>query len=235
MKHRIEAYSDMGGRTNNEDAVAVVEGTRGTLLIVADGLGGHDCGEVASALAIDTLRYYFLDENIPFDPSAAISAANAAVCRKQAESGQKMKTTVSVAWIGAAKTVLAHVGDSRIYAFYDRRVVFQSIDHSAAQMAVLLGEINRADIRSHPDRNVLTRALGGTPEVKVDVTELPNAAYDALLLCTDGFWEYVPEREMCVLQALAATPNEWLQHMRKVLAARVPPKHDNHSAIAFMK
>lgn len=235
MTYQWDAYTSIGGRKNNEDAVAVLEGARGVLLLVADGLGGHDCGEAASALTIETIRCRFADVTRPFDLSEALCEANTAVRAKQRESGLQMKTTVCAAWLCGDKTVFAHVGDSRIYAFFDRQVVFESLDHSASQMAVLLGEITRDDIRTHADRSVLTRAIGGAEQVKPDVTVLSTDAYDALLLCTDGFWEYVLEREMGVLQAAGNGAKGWLTAMRALHASRVPPKHDNNSAIVLMK
>ena len=232
MKYLCESYTDKGGRENNEDSLLVFGSPNGILLVVADGLGGHECGEVASGIAVDTLREEFARE--PFDPVSAIKLANSRILQRQAETGKEMKTTVCAAWINGG-VQLCHVGDSRIYALRAGDIVYQSVDHSASQMAVTVGEITPAEIRNHPDRNKLVRALGVGEEVKVDSVCLADDGYDALLLCTDGFWEYVLEDEIVSSLASADSPETWLSAMRALLPARVPEGNDNNTAIVLMR
>ena len=234
MKYLCDSYSDIGGRENNEDALLVFGSPNGILLVVADGLGGHDCGEVASGIAVDTLKWEFSAEG--FDPVSAIKLANSRILEKQAESGLAMKTTVSAAWINNDGGVwLCHVGDSRIYAFMDGAIVYQSLDHSASRMAVAVGEITLAEIRNHPDRNKLIRALGADGEVKVDSFMLEGGRFDSLLLCSDGFWEYVLEDEMIATRLRNTDPAVWLSEMRRILTPRLPEGADNNTAVVLIK
>lgn len=234
MKCLVDYYSDVGGRSNNEDSCFVDMGERGLLLIVADGLGGHDMGEVASAMAVNCIRDdFFGDED--FDIVSSIARANAIILEKQRETGLKMKTTLSIAWVKSFRTVLAHVGDSRIYAFKEDSILFQSADHSSSGVAAAAGDITLDMIRSHPDRNILTRAIGGNENVRADITELNTADFDSLLICSDGFWEYVLEKEMIAEKNSCDSPDKWIEKMRSILRTRVPKNHDNNTCVALMK
>ena len=229
-------YSDVGGRENNEDA-ALALGDRGRYLFaVCDGLGGHECGEVASAMAVEELKRQFEDGNTPFDPVRAISDANLKILKKQREDGKKMKTTVALAYINGNVTTVAHVGDSRVYLFCGNRIVFQTVDHSASQLAVASGEIQPSQIRHHEDRNILTRALGANENMKSEKVEMPTNMIDALLISSDGFWEYVYEEDMLTQLERSEQPSKWLSGMREIHDRSVPPRHDNHTAVvAFVK
>lgn len=144
-----------------------------------------------------------------------------------------MKTTVTLLAISGMKAAWAHVGDSRIYHFLDGELVHQTRDHSASQIAVMLGNITEAEIRFHEDRNRVYRALGQDGELKVDTHFEPlSPGRHAFLLCTDGFWEYVLEREMEKDLAASYGPEDWIEHMRSRLSARVPAGNDNNSAAA---
>ena len=232
MNCTYACYTNVGGRENNEDAVLAVESRGRYLFAVADGLGGHECGEVASNIAVTELKRQFNDASTPFDPVLAVNAANMAILREQAQTGKKMKTTVVLAYVEGDRTVLAHVGDSRGYLMSDNRIVFRTLDHSASQLAVTMGEITPAQIRHHIDRNVLLRALGAVENLKVDVTEIPTEDIDTILLCTDGFWEFVLEEDMLETLEKSSKPAKWLNKMKAIHDGRVPEKHDNHTAAA---
>lgn len=226
-------YSDVGGRSNNEDACLAKKISNGYLFIVADGLGGHGDGEVASYSAVNSIKEYMLNndsENI----AEAIYFANNVVLDKQLKHSSKMKTTVALAYVTEKKTVIAHVGDSRVYAFKDNRIVYQTIDHSASQLAVSVGEIRPEEIRNHDDRNVLLRALGASDDIKVEISEIQNNEYDSLLLCSDGFWEYVLEAEMENELLSSKSSDKWLYKMRTIQLSKAPQKCDNNTAIAVM-
>ena len=144
-----------------------------------------------------------------------------------------MKTTITFLAVNGMKAAWAHVGDSRIYHFLDGRLVSRTRDHSASQIAVMLGTITEDQIRFHEDRNRVYRALGQDGELKVDTHFEPlRPGRHAFLLCTDGFWEYVYEEEMAEDLAAAASPEDWLARMRARLAARVPDNNDNNTAAA---
>lgn len=235
MECIFDSYTDVGGRDNNEDSLYIGETDNEWLFVVADGLGGHASGEIASAIAAEKLKEHFSISDSEFDLEEAIRAANREILHKQLESGKKMKTTVAVAWIKNEKTTFAHVGDSRIYAFLNSAIVFQSIDHSASQMAVSIGEIKPAEIRNHNDRNILTRALGVTENIRIDKTVFDTSAFDSLLICSDGFWEYVLEGEMCKHRSTSKNPDVWLYKMREEMTGRIPEYNDNNTAIAVIK
>ncbi len=233
MRYLIDSYTHVGGRSNNEDSFKACKSSKGLLLVVADGLGGHDSGEVASSLAVDSLCNDFKLET--FDLEEAIRSVNQKIVEKQNETGLKMKTTIAVALIKEDKSSFAHIGDSRIYTFKDGSIVFQSLDHSASQMAVSIGEIKPEEIRNHPDRNILTRALGVSDTIKVDITELNTDEFDSVLLCTDGFWEYVIEDEMTKHRYSSKNPDVWIYKMREELTRRMPANNDNNTAIAMIR
>ncbi len=226
-------YSDVGGRTNNEDAYLSKKIENGYLFIVADGLGGHDDGEMASYSVVNAVKDYLV-ENSSENIAEAIQYANSAVLSLQSKHSSKMKTTIALAYVTEEKTIIANVGDSRVYAFKKDRIVHQTVDHSASQLAVSVGEIQPNEIRNHVDRNVLLRALGASDEVKVEITELDNSKFDALLLCSDGFWEYVLEEEMESELAVSKAADKWLYKMRAIQLSRAPEKCDNNTAIAVI-
>lgn len=226
-------YSDVGGRANNEDSFLLKKISNGYLFIVADGLGGHDDGEMASYSAVNSIKEYLVNNEVG-SVSEAVCFANSKVVEMQAKHSSKMKTTVALAYVTDSKTVIAHVGDSRVYAFKNGSIVHQTVDHSASQLAVSVGEIRPEDIRKHEDRNVLLRALGASDNVKVEVAEIGINDFDALLLCSDGFWEYVLETEMESELMCSKSADKWLYKMRAIQLNRAPARCDNNTAIAVM-
>ena len=226
-------YSDVGGRANNEDAFLAKKISKGYLFIVADGLGGHSDGEVASCSAVNAIKDYMVN-NDSENVAEAIYQANNTVLDLQEKHSSKMKTTIALAYVNETKTVIAHVGDSRVYAFKNGKIVHQTVDHSASQLAVSVGEIRPEDIRHHEDRNVLLRALGANDNVKVEITEIRTDAFDALLLCSDGFWEYVLESEMESELMFSKAADKWLYKLRSIQLQRAPERCDNNTAIAVL-
>lgn len=233
MRYVYQGYTDKGGRAENEDIYACGKSTHGYLFLVADGLGGCGKGEIASGLVCREILRQFKNET-EFDLIHAIFDANALLLAKQKELGIKMKTTLAAAWIREGTTLLVHVGDSRIYAFDQFRIVFQTEDHSAAWLSIQ-AESSKADVRNMEDRNVLTRALGMGEEVQLEQQEIKNTQYERLLLCSDGFWEFVMENEMLELRKRLQSPGRWLNELRLVLKSRIGSDNDNNTAIAVMK
>ncbi len=225
-------YSDIGGRPNNEDSYLNKKMDDYSVFVVADGLGGHNDGEVASYIAVKSIEESMV-ENANDDVFAAIEYANARVLAQQEKTMTKMKTTIAMALIKDEETIIAHVGDSRVYAFRNGKVIFQTKDHSASQMAVAVGEITLEEIRNHDDRNILTRVLGATDEIKIDAVSITNDQYDALLICSDGFWEYVLEDEMEETLSGSDSAINWLYKMRSIQANRAPDNCDNNTAIVI--
>ena len=131
-----------------------------------------------------------------------------------------------------------YVGDSRIYQFRKNKVLLRSSDHSIPQYLVNIGEIKERDIRHHPDRNKLLRVMGSeweTPRYQRLKLEEPECG-DAFLLCTDGFWEWIEEKDMERFLKRASCSEEWLNTMKKFIYARGRGNRmDNLSAIAIMR
>ena len=231
---KISRYTDQGRREKNEDSLLLTETEASALAVVADGLGGHADGEIASQQAVQTLQR-LLQNRLP-DPqllTEAIRQASRDILSLR-KNGSNMRTTVAALWLGAEQAVAAHVGDSRIYQFRDGQIIYQSVDHSVAQMSVLMGELRQEELRGSKDRNKLIRALGGEEPPKVDCCCLTVAPGDRFLLCSDGFWEPVTEQAMLEDLARTQTAGQWLGEMKERVLLASDPLQDNHSAIAVL-
>lgn len=191
-------------RSTNEDAFLLAP----PLFAVADGLGGHQAGEVASKLAIDALL-----ESSPRSADAkalgrAVRRANEAVMRA-ASSGQGragMGTTLTAALIEGRRIAIAHVGDSRAYLLHNGVLHQLTEDHSVVADLVRQGKITREESRVHPSRSVITRALGTDPDMLPDTFELEASSGDRLLLATDGLTSMVSDDEIERTLTSAPTP-----------------------------
>lgn len=229
-------YTSAGGRTVNEDSCAIFEKGAVTCAVVADGLGGHGSGDIASGLAVDRMGTFFEAEAEvePNDLSAWFQQINEEIYEKQSRTC-RMKTTLAVLVADATKgkCFWAHVGDTRIYHFVEGSFASMTFDHSVSRMAVLAGEITMEQIRHHLDRNRLLRSIG-QEEVRVELSEAVDVVRGnhAFLLCTDGFWEYVEESEMETALREAADPEQWLERMTSLLELRVDGTNDNNTAVA---
>lgn len=237
MSFLTASYSGKGGRPLNEDSIYYNQIDDKYIAIVADGLGMHGGGDIASAAVVDTISKKFLDKASieKEDICEYFSDANCAVLEKQTTSC-KMKSTAAALFSKNNQLVFAHVGDSRLYHFSRGKKLYQSFDHSVSQMAVVSGEIDASQIRFHEDRNRLLRALGGSEDVRPEIVQsqsLVNTG-DAFLLCSDGFWEYVLESEMEIDLTKSETPEQWLSFMLKRVGNRIDGKNDNISAIAII-
>ena len=230
------ALTRAGAREVNEDACHFRDGC----WVVADGLGGHGGGEVASQLAVDGFLATW-DPRAPLTAAAlttGLAAAAAAIHARQAQDARLsgMRTTL-VALASDGETALwAHVGDSRLYILRDGRVHFQTADHSVPQALVRAGELTPAEVRHHPDRNRLLRVVGDGKPLRPDLAASPFAVRpgDAFLLCSDGLWESVTEGEMEVALAKATDAADWVQHMELCLRRRAAPSQDNYTALAIL-
>ncbi|MCR4645124.1 MAG: protein phosphatase 2C domain-containing protein [Oscillospiraceae bacterium] len=230
MELHVASYSDAGGREQNEDSILTAEQDSCGLFVAADGVGGYAEGAVASQTAVQMFADAFREKGAQTDLQDVLLAVNSRL--RQEASGRRRLTTAAAVLVTPERITLAHVGDSRIYAFRDGELIQRSLDHSVAQMAVFRGEITPDGIRTHEDRCVLTQALGGYETIRPELSELSAGEADALLLCTDGFWEYVLEADMTRTLTETQTPEAWLAAMRALLSERVPVYNDNNSAVA---
>jgi len=204
MKVLCEARSDVGRkRRGNEDALFLNPEQR--LYVVADGMGGHAAGEVASRVAVDAINEFVtltggdeeitwpfgLDDSISYEGNrlkTAIRHANRRVLEATRESAEYegMATTVAAVLVDGDTAHLAHVGDSRIYVWSEGEISQLTNDHSWVNEQIQSGVISAEQARSHPLRNVVTRALGGRSDLVVDV----------LLLCSDGLTTMVGDEDI---------------------------------------
>lgn len=241
MNHKnisVAFYSDTGGRPVNEDMAAHFRSEKLFVAIVADGLGGHGKGETASRAAVATVLADF-NELAPLSVAKVETLCqkiNRSVLKLQAQRDH-MKTTVAMALIDSRTLIFAHVGDSRVYHFRNGAVLYQSMDHSVSQLAVLTGEIQPEEIRFHVDRSKLLR-VAGMPETEfratVHLSETKLCPGDGLLLCSDGFWEHLTEPAMLRALGQSRDAADWLERMRRSLQRKHIKNQDNHSAIAVM-
>ncbi|HEU4324895.1 MAG TPA: protein phosphatase 2C domain-containing protein [Roseiflexaceae bacterium] len=214
------------------------------LFIVADGMGGHSAGEVASGLAIRgaaevVLRTYLtptLEMDAPFDQERledtvrkACLQANEYVVREARARGNDMGTTITMALVVGDRAVIGNVGDSRTYFYRDGALRRVSKDHSLVMRLVELGQITEDDIYTHPQRSAVLRSLGDKPEIEVDLFTERLRPGDALFLCSDGQWEMTRNPQMAEIIANAADPQAAADAL--IEAANAAGGEDNITAI----
>ena len=195
---------------HNEDAVYTYvsspeDGEPAGLLIVADGVGGHKAGEVASKIVVDTIvkdfKPHLLKKNTTADIEAlerklrqAIQDANMAIynyAQDNKNDAGNLGSTVTCAFIIGENAIVANVGDSRTYHFHDGQFEQVTEDHSLVGEMVRKGIVAPEEVFTHPHRSVITRALGNEKEVEVDTFQINIKPGNRLLLCSDGLWEMI--------------------------------------------
>ena len=181
----------------NQDAYLQKEG-KYPVYAVADGMGGHWGGAVASARAIKALSSLVDGSPCQETLAHAFAWANQSIYEKQLldESLRGMGTTLTCLWEGKKDFYLAHVGDSRCYLLRDGRLFMQSTDHSVVGDLLRKGLISKEEAAIYPYRNVITRAIGTQRRVKVDQLRWDKKPGDRILLCSDGLTEYVKDEEL---------------------------------------
>lgn len=196
-------------RTINEDNYRVPQGGEGRLFILADGMGGHNAGEVASRIACESATEAFhRREGLSLAERAYQSVAEAnlaiydAMLEKQELSG--MGTTITLACMDDTQAVIAQVGDSRAYLIDEGCISQITRDHSLVQELLRAGRIDPSEVATHPYRHVITRALGTSPMVDIDIFRVPLKTGMILVLCSDGLTDHVSDACICsiVLKAL---------------------------------
>jgi serine/threonine protein phosphatase PrpC len=209
---RFGAHTDLGRvRENNEDKFEFFEpeelellAVKGCVYAVADGMGGHSSGQIASELALKTLlKAYYADpsEDVAESAKAALLSANSFIydTSQAIPDRNGMGTTCTAAIIRDDELYIAHVGDSRAYLIRDGEIRQVSEDHSWVAEQVKRGAMTEEEAEMSPFRNVITRSLGVTPEVEADIYQEHLKKDDILVLCSDGLSGYVTSDDILEL------------------------------------
>lgn len=227
------AYTNQGGRDHNEDSIRMAENESRTVLVLADGLGGHGGGERASALAAEEVCAQCLSSPAVDEETLAqsIRKANQKVLEGQSEPGlEEMRTTLVALALEGTQALWTHVGDSRLYRVSRGEITQLTKDHSVTYRKYLGGEITRMDVYHDDDRSSLLRVLGREPCTPENGSGVLHPG-DAFLLCSDGFWEYVYQEEILADCLKSASPEQWAQLMLLRHIRRTPEGNDNFSLI----
>lgn len=234
ITYAISTFS--GDREPNED-FAAAEYSRGRYCFtVADGLGGHGRGEAASRLVCETAQRCFKEQEDCLIKTM-FEAAQEELLKKQQEENavDAMKTTLNVLVVGGDGIYGGHVGDTRSYYFKKGKLVSRTKDHSVPQMMVSMGEIKEKDIRHHVDRNRLLRVMGiewNKPQYVLS-NEMKPEHNQAFLMCTDGFWENIEDRDMEKCLKKATDVQNWLDAMNAIVRQNGKDSDmDNYTALA---
>jgi PPM family protein phosphatase len=206
---RVGRVSDQGlVRKNNEDSLIA----KPPLVAVADGVGGHNAGEVASALAVDVLEEWIptlVRKGGKKLRDAASDAHRRIISRAQQETAlDGMATTLTAAWIDAGTCTIAHVGDSRAYLFRDGELSQLTEDHTIVAELVRDGRITPEEAYEHPWRNRVVQALGGQPDVVVEMLSVDLRPGDRLVLSSDGLSDQVRSEGIAAILAVNDDPED---------------------------
>jgi serine/threonine protein phosphatase PrpC len=224
----------VGSRNEQQDAGLVLsdDGRTEQLVVVADGMGGHAGGSLASAQVAETARRVWADhQKSPLEPKRLleriIREGHEAINRAGAEKGLMPRSTCVLLFLHNGSAHWAHVGDSRIYRLRDGQVSRLTRDHSVVQMLVDLGKVTEDEMGTHPDQNRLTQSLGG------DATPMPDFGndgvkeHDAFLVCSDGLWEMIDPAEMADALSARKLGDDGAKHLVEQAFARAKPRSDN--------
>lgn len=222
------ARSDVGCvRPHNEDSYLV----QSPLFCVCDGMGGHAAGEVASSIAVETIAKTAPQAADAARLAAAVEAANAAVIEAALNGLGKpgMGCTATCAYIENDMLAIAHVGDSRAYLLHEGTLIRVTRDHSYVEELVDAGEITADEARVHPNRSVITRALGSDPAMYADHFTLHIEEGDRLILCSDGLSSMIPDSDIENIATQSSTAQICVDNL--VDAALVAGGHDNVTVV----
>lgn len=226
--------TNKGDREYNEDYAFIKEGNGRHCFVVADGLGGHGKGEVASQLVCQVCAD-IINEVESLEQIFQIAQERLLWKQKEEHCEDGMKTTMNIVLADNKLIRWGHVGDTRTYYFCKGRMIARTKDHSVPQMMVAMGEIKEKEIRHHPDRNRLLKVMGidwNRPQYTIE-EEVKLGKKQAFLLCTDGFWEFIEDSDMVKCLKKASTPEEWLKRMNHIVKENGKSADmDNYTALA---
>ena len=207
-------------------------GMRGTVLMVADGLGGHEGGEVASQLAVDIVAQALVnaaEQTLPISAQImrAVDMAHEAICQHHGASGRTrhMASTLTVVHVGHGLMTIAQVGDSRAYRFSGGNLTLLTEDQTVVHMMQKKGMLTPEEAQNHPHRNIILQALGQDKSILPEIQTLPFSHNDCLLLCSDGLSSYVAHERIEAI--LSSGEDEHVRCRHLVEAANAVGGADN--------
>ena len=227
-------------RPRNEDSCYAVQDSDLALLVVADGMGGHKAGNVASGIAVSIAEKYWnsIIREKPLSNQEAkslveemIVEANQAVISEADNSFEKrgMGTTLTVGLLSGNLLIIGHIGDSRAYLVNNDRIELLTRDHSLLEQLLQSGQVKPEEAKNHPKRHVLTRALGASSELQVDIADLVIEPGSVLLFCTDGLTNQVEDHE--ILNVVTGQKDPQLQAESLIALANARGGHDNITVV----
>ncbi|MDO4925664.1 MAG: Stp1/IreP family PP2C-type Ser/Thr phosphatase [Turicibacter sp.] len=195
-------------RPHNEDAVKIYKNPNCSIIVIADGMGGHEAGEVASAMVLKTIEQHF-NEDLIFDDSEVLRKWLKQILHQVNENiltyiedhhiSHGMGTTAIVAVMTKSFIAFAHIGDSRAYLLSHRQLRQITKDHTFVRKLVEEGKLSEQEAKNHPHRNIIMNALGVNKSLKFDYLVLEHYQLDAILLCTDGLTSMVDDQEILAI------------------------------------
>jgi protein phosphatase len=226
------ADSDRGQqRRGNEDAYFV----QPPLFVVADGMGGAQAGEVASGIAVDVFSKGLPDggDGAEYRLAELVHSANRQIHERSRSAAEQagMGTTLTAAYVDVDGVAIAHVGDSRAYRWRDGRLERLTDDHSLVEELIRQGKLSAEEAEEHPQRSIITRALGPEPDVLVDTRTAPARDGDLFLLCSDGLTGMIGEAGVAQVLAQGGSLREMVR--RLIAAANDAGGRDNITVVLF--
>jgi protein phosphatase len=234
----VGIVSDVGlKRTLNEDFASYLEKEEFKIYVVADGMGGHNAGEVASEMAAERIVSY-VNENFSFCKlenliGEAIKKVNIDIFNfsNTNENLNGMGTTVTACFINQSFIHVANVGDSCCFAIRNNEIIKITKDHSLVQELVDSGSISEKEAENHPKKNIITRALGTSSTVNVDIFQLENNEYDLFILCSDGLTNELTKEE--ILQVVTEEEEYTSIANKLIYMAKEKGGRDNITVLLF--
>mgnify|MGYP006139987487 CR=1 FL=1 len=226
--------SQQAGRQYNQDRFAVhMDDDSGDIfVVVADGVGGSDNGEIAAQIVVEQSASYW-HRRQDFADATSLLTEFVTQCNKavklSCEQGTKTATTVVALLYFKQQLVSAHAGDSRLYQFSQSGKVGQTKDHSLAYAKFMLGEITQQQLATHPSQSQLLNCVNGDAELQIDINHWQAAEGGYFVLCTDGFWEVFPDEAIADL--IASDKRDTLFSSRLQAQVQQHPKHDNTTVV----
>jgi serine/threonine protein phosphatase PrpC len=241
MKYQLAYHSLAGNRATNQDRVVCAERDNAVLMVLADGLGGHEGGALAAEIltqtalrAFEAVRQPVITKPSAFLALAVMQAHKAIYARGQAQDPPiSPRTTCVLCLVQNGYAYWAHVGDSRLYHFRNGQVLTRTLDHTVTEQMHLDGLLSEEEMKRHPEKARLLKAVGGprTPSISLGEETALNRN-DVLLLCTDGLWEALSADELYGFMKYP-TLDEGVEEMLLAAEHRMKQRADNLSAISL--